>query len=168
MHNGAVEAGFNEEGDGSSPRRSEEVKVLVQCSFEELNALTTGAEQTLQVAAAFGGGAGVVAPPRELADVEALLARMDGDLELETLAEQRSVARALDLILAVLRERVDVTILEQYVGSEDAIAAYFDFAHVLTVSERVRLAGEEMEAVIELMSGAPATPEAAETITFPD
>ncbi len=142
--------------------------MLVQCSFEELSALTTGAEQTLQVAAAFGGGAGVVAPPRELADVEALLARMDGDLELETLAEQRSVARAIDLILAVLRERVDATILEQYVGSEDAVAAYFDFAHVLTVGERVRLAGEEMEAVIELMSGHPATDEAAEKITFPD
>ena len=142
--------------------------MLVRCTFEELSALTTGAEQTLEAAAAFGGGAGVAAPPRELADVEALLARADGDLELETLAEQRSVARAIELILALLRERVDATILEEYVGSEDAIAAYFDFAHVLTVGERVRLAGEEMEAVIELMSGAPATAEAARKISFPD
>ena len=142
--------------------------MLVRCTFEELSALTTGAEQTLEAAAAFGGGAGVAAPPRELADVEALLASADGDLELETLAEQRSVARAIDLILALLRERVDATILEEYVGSEDAIAAYFDFAHVLTVGERVRLAGEEMEAVIELMNGAPATAEAARKISFPD
>ncbi len=140
--------------------------MLVQCTFEEMTALTAGAEQTLQLAAALGGG--VAAPPRELADVEKLLARMDGDLDLDTLAEQRSVARAIELILAVLRERVDATILEQYVGSEDAVAAYFDFAHVLTVGERVRLAGEEMEAVIDLMSGGPATEEAAAKISFPD
>lgn len=139
--------------------------MLVQCSFEEMTALTAGAEQTLH-AAAFGGG--VAAPPRELADVEALLARLDGDLELDTLARQRSVARALDLILAVLHERMEVTILEQYVGSEDAVAAYFDFAHVLAFSERVRIAGEEMEAVIELMSQTPPTLEAAERISFPD
>ena len=141
--------------------------MLVLCTFEELTALTAGAEQTLE-AAALGGGIGVAAPPRELADVEALLARADGDLELETLAEQRSVARAIDLILSNLRERVDASILEEYVGSEDAVAAYFDFAHVLTLGERVRRAGEEMEAVIELMSGAPATGETARKISFPD
>ncbi len=124
--------------------------MLVQCTFEELSALTAGAEATLE-AAALGGG--VAAPPREVADVEALLARTDGDLELETLAELRSVERAVDLILAYLRERVDATILEQYVGAEDAVTAYFDFAHVLTFRERVRRAGEEMDAVRELMNG---------------
>ncbi len=124
--------------------------MLVQCTFEEMSALTAGAEATLE-AAALGGG--VAAPPREVADVEALLARTDGDLELETLAELRSVERAVDLILAYLRERVDATILEQYVGAEDAVTAYFDFAHVLTFRERVRRAGEEMDALMELMNG---------------
>ena len=124
--------------------------MLVQCTFEELSALTAGAEATLQVAAL---GGGVAAPPREVADVEALLARTDGDLELDTLVELRSVERAVDMILAHLRERVDATILEQYVGAEDAVAAYFDFAHVLTFRERVRRAGEEMEALLDLMKG---------------
>ena len=124
--------------------------MLVQCTFEELSALTAGAEATLEVAAL---GGGVAAPPRAVADVEALLARTDGDLELDTIVELRSVERAIDSILAHLRERVDGTILEQYVGAEDAVAAYFDFAHVLTFRERVRRAGEEMEALLELMKG---------------
>ncbi len=139
--------------------------MLVQCTFEELSALTAGAEATLQVAAL---GGGVAAPPREVADVEALLARTDGDLELETLVELRSVERALDLILAYLRERVDATILEQYVGAEDAVAAYFDFAHVLTFRERVRRAGEEMEAVFELMNGSVAEDDDARELRFPE
>ena len=124
--------------------------MLVQCTFEELSALTAGAEATLEVAAL---GGGVAAPPRAVADVEALLARTDGDLELDTLAELRSVERAVDTILAHLRERVDATILEQYVGAEEAVAAYFDFAHVLTFRERVRRAGGEMEALLDLMKG---------------
>ncbi|HEX9109378.1 MAG TPA: hypothetical protein VF832_19180 [Longimicrobiales bacterium] len=124
--------------------------MLVQCTFEELSALTAGAEATLEVAAL---GGGVAAPPRAVADVEALLARTDGDLELDTIVELRSVERAVDSILAHLRQRVDGTILEQYVGAEDAVAAYFDFAHVLTFRERVRRAGEEMEALLELMKG---------------
>ena len=141
-----AERGRKNEGNVAGGRS----KVLVQCTFEELSALTAGAEATLQVAAL---GGGVAAPPREVADVEALLARTDGDLELDTLVELRSVERALDLILAYLRERVDATILEQYVGAEDAVAAYFDFAHVLTFRERVRRAGEEMEALLDLMKG---------------
>ena len=141
--------------------------MFVRCTFEELTALTAGAERTL-LASAFAGDVGVAAPPRELADVEALLSRVTGDLTLQTLEEQRSVARAVDLILDTLREQVDATILEQFVGAEDAVVAYFDYAHVLTFHERVRRAGEQMEAVIELMTGAPPTGETAHTITFPD
>jgi hypothetical protein len=136
--------------------------VLVQCSFEELSALTAGAERARE--ATLGGG--VVAPPVELADVEALIPRLVGDLELHTLAEQRSVLRALDLILETLRNRMDVTILEQYVGAEDAVVAYFDYAHVLTTHERVRRAGERMEAIIELLTGAAATEESARQVAF--
>ncbi len=141
--------------------------MLVRCTFEELNALHTGAEQTL-LAAACGGGVGVAAPPRELAEVEALLSRDTDDILLDTLARQRQVARALQLIVDTLRDRVDATILEQYVGAEDAVIAFFDYAHVLTIWDRVRRAGEEMEGVIELMTGSPATPETAASITFPD
>jgi hypothetical protein len=140
---------------------------LVRCTYEELTALTAGAERTLQ-AAAIGGGVGVAAPPRELADVEALLARADGDIELRTLHEQRSVARALDLIVATLHGLMESSVLEAYVGAEEAVVAYFDYAHVLTFRERVRHVGEEMEAVIELMNGAPASPDVAREITFGD
>lgn len=141
--------------------------MFVRCTFEELTALTAAAERAL-LAAASGGSVSVAAPPRELDDVEALLSRADGDFDLETLAQQRSTARALDLILELLRERLDGTILEQFVGAEDAVVAYFDYAHVLTFRDRVRRAGEQMEAVIELMTGAPATEESARTTTFPD
>lgn len=141
--------------------------MLVRCTYEELTALTAGAERTLE-AAASGGGVGVAAPPRELADVEALLAHADGDLELRTLFDQRSVARALDLILATLHRLMESTVLEAYVGAEEAVVAYFDYAHVLTLRERVRHVGEEMEAVIELMSGSRATADVARGITFGD
>lgn len=141
--------------------------MLVRCTFEELTALTAAAEKAL-LAAASGGNVSVAAPPRELDDVEALLSRVDGDFDLDTLAQQRSATRALDLILDTLRERVDGTILEQFVGAEDAVIAYFDYAHVLTLRERVRRAGEQMEAVIELMTGAPPTEESVSSTTFPD
>lgn len=141
--------------------------MLVRCTYEELTALTAGAERTLE-AAASGGGVGVAAPPRELADVEALLARADGDLEFTTLHDQRSVARALDLILTTLHGLMESTVLEGYVGAEEAVVAYFDYAHVLTFRERVRHAGDEMEAMIDLMSGGPATSDNARQITFGD
>ncbi|MBX6364064.1 MAG: hypothetical protein IRZ00_09375 [Gemmatimonadetes bacterium] len=139
---------------------------MVRCSFEELAALTAGAERTLQTAAV--GGAGVVAPPQEIVDVEALLPRLTGDLDVRTLAEQRSLCRAVDLILETLRARMDETILEQYVGAEDAVVAYFDYAHVLTIRERIRRVGKEMEALIELITGAPPTEDSARRITFPE
>ncbi len=141
--------------------------MLVRCTFEELTAFTAAAERAL-LSAASAGNVSVAAPPRELDDVEALLSRVDGDFDLDTLAQQRSAARALDLILDELRERVDGTILEQFVGAEDAVIAYFDYAHVLTLRDRVRRAGEQMEAVIELMTGAPPTEESASSTTFPD
>ncbi|HET9982784.1 MAG TPA: hypothetical protein VFQ38_04340 [Longimicrobiales bacterium] len=140
--------------------------MLVRCSFEELAALTAGAERTVQTATL--GGAGVVAPPQELVDVEALLPRLSGDLDVRTLAEQRSLRRAVDLILETLRARMDETILEQYVGAEDAVVAYFDYAHVLTIRERIRRVGKEMEALIELITGAPASDDSARQVTFPE
>lgn len=125
--------------------------MLVRCTFEELTALVAGAEKTL--GSVFPLGVGVAAPPRELADVEAL-ANTDGDFELNTLEEQRQLARAIDLVLDTLRASVDASILEEYVGAENAVIAYFDYAHVLTVRDRVRRTGEEMEALFELMNGA--------------
>ena len=140
--------------------------MILHCDFEELAAVTAVARHSLAVAA--GGASSFASEPRSADDVEALLPRLTGDISIQSLEEQASVERALDFILAAARERVDQIILEQYVGAEDAVAAYFDFAYVLTVYERVRLMGIEMAALAELLTGHPVTAEAARDMQFPD
>jgi hypothetical protein len=138
--------------------------VILHCTFEELAALDSAARRTL----ASEEGAGVVAPPAALADVEALLPRLDSDLSVTALTDQNSVERALSLILDELRERMDRMVLEQHVGAEDSIVAYFDYAHVLTVYDRVQQMGKEMRGMIELMTGAHPNDDTARSISFPD
>jgi hypothetical protein len=48
------------------------------------------------------------------------------------------------------------------------VAAYFDFAHALSVQDRVRETGAEMVALIEVVTGRPATARVAATFLFPD
>ena len=67
--------------------------MILHCTFEELSAISAGAERVL--AEAGSGASVVVAPPEIVADVEALLPRLIGDLSLSTLAEQQSIARAI-------------------------------------------------------------------------
>lgn len=139
--------------------------MIVHCTFEELSALSSGAERVLS---AFDGGASVAAPPEAVADLEALYRRLNGDFAVATLAEQRRVQRALDFLVDELRERMEYVLLDQYVGAEDAVNAYFDFGYVLTVRDRVRGVGREMIALIELMTGGAPTEESARAVTFPD
>ena len=136
--------------------------MILHCSYEELNALTAGIERMLAEA----GRGGVAAPPDVLPDIEALAPRLTGDLDLESLAEQQSVERAIEAILAIARESVDEAILDQHPAAESAVQAYFDFAHTLTLYERVRLIGEEMRALIELMTGEPPSEETASSVQF--
>lgn len=138
--------------------------MIVSLSYEELTSLRDGAELALEPAPA---GAAVAAPTQEAAHVEALRAAT-GDLSLTTLEQQRHAERALELILAAARERMDALVLSQYVGSDDSVNAYFDYAYVLTVFERVRTAGRHMSAIIELVTGKPPTAESSADITFPD
>lgn len=139
--------------------------MILHCTFEELSALSSGAERVLS---AEEGQANVAAPPEAVAHLEALYPRLQGDLSINTLAEQRRVHSALEYLVLELRQRMERTVLERYVGADDAVNAYFDFANVLTVHERVRGMGREMTVLIELMTGAAPTPEAAATFTFPD
>jgi len=139
--------------------------VILYCTFEELSAMSAAAERVL--AEAGSGSTVVVAPPEIVADVEALLPRLDGDMSLTTLAEQQSVARAVTYIVAELKQRMDTAILEEHAASEFAVGAYFDYAHALTVQDRVIRVGAEMSAMIEVLTGRPPTAEITRTFEFP-
>ena len=51
---------------------------------------------------------------------------------------------------------------------DSAVSSYFLYAHALSVLHRVVELGQEMESLIEVMTGAPPTPELAATFRFPD
>lgn len=140
--------------------------MILRCTFEELTALESGARWVLGDAAT--GDAGVAAPPAEAAEIEALLPRLRGDLSLTTLEAQERAERAVGCIRRTLLERMDTFAVRQYPGAEDAVNAYFDYAHVMRVHERIRHIGQEMAAMIELMTGQPPTEESRRSVSFPD
>lgn len=138
--------------------------MILHCSFEELSALDDAAERVLEAAES----GGVAAPPEVLPDIEALVPRLGGDLDLDTLEDQSSVERAIEFLLAEARERTDSFILAENPSAESAVRSYFEYAHVLTVLDRVRRIGHEMRGLIELMTGKPPNDETATSITFED
>lgn len=141
--------------------------MLLRCNYEEMTALAHGARAFLARDPGEGGGV-VAAPPRSRAAVEALLPRLAGDVAVETLADQRVVEAALRTIVEYLHEEMDAVVVATHAADEDAVAAYFDYAHSLTVLSRAREMGREMAGVIELVTGAEPTPEVALTFQFPD
>ena len=140
--------------------------MILHCNYEELTALRFGARSVLAEDA--GSECSVLAPPESRDQVEALLARLEGELPLPTLWEVWQVAEAVEAILESLRLEMETQVLTAHAADENAVAAYFDFAHVLTVAQRLREMVSEMEALIELVTGVPATPEVARTFRFPD
>lgn len=141
--------------------------MILHCNFEELRALVAGAE--LLAGGVFAAPSAIVVAPIEgTALVEALLPRLTGDLSIATLADQRRVREAVAAICEQLHGRLDNTVLEYNPAHEEAVNLYFDYAHARTVLNRVDRIGAEMGAMIELITGAPATPESAETVMFPD
>ena len=140
--------------------------MILHCNFEELGALRKGAQSLLGHPPR--EGAPVVAPPEGREEVEALLPLLSGDLVFETLADQRSVLKGVMAIVTRLREDMEITILAAHPADETAVASYFLYAHALGVLNRVVEVGQEMEALIEIMTGTPASDEAAATFRFPD
>ena len=140
--------------------------MILDCTFEELSALCAGAERVL----AESGDSNVVvaAPPQVVADLEALVPRLVGDLSVSTLAEQRSVSRAVAFILLDCRQRMDSAVINAHPAGELAVAAYFEYANVLMLQDRLRRIGDQMTDLIELMTGASPSDEAARTVAFPD
>ncbi|MDP9348129.1 MAG: hypothetical protein M3P24_03155 [Gemmatimonadota bacterium] len=141
--------------------------MILHCNFEELRALSAGAEVVL--GAAVGSSDSPVAAPAEaMAQVEMLVPRLTGDLSVSTLAEQRMVRGAVALICESLHTRMDERILAYHPGHEEAVTLYFDYAHTRTVLDRVDRMGAEMGAIIELITGETATEETARGVTFSD
>ena len=139
--------------------------MILHCTYEELMALSATASRVMSAAE---GSSRVAAPPEALADVTYLQPQLRGDLTMATLEEQRMVERAVDYLLDEVRDRMNEYILMQHVGAEDATNAYFEYAHVYALRERVRGVGREMVAMIELMTGAPPTAESARSVSFAD
>lgn len=140
--------------------------MILTCNYEELIALREGARVLLDEGPR--ESCAVAAPPESRTRVEALLPRLDGDVGIETLAEQREVQVAVDAIVECLRSQMEAVITASHPAAEGAVAAYFDFAHALSVQSRLWEVESEMVALIELVTGQPATPETAVTFVFPD
>jgi len=139
--------------------------MILHCNFEELGALRQGANVLL--GGSRGGEAPVAAPPDGREELESLMPRLTGDLAIETLAEQRQISKAVTFIVGCLREEMDLFIMTEHPADESAVASYFLYAHALAVLKRLSDMGQEMEALIEVVTGVPATEEAAETFLFP-
>jgi hypothetical protein len=141
--------------------------MILHCSFEEIRALAAGAEFALSGTGP-GAGCAVAAPPEVATQIDGLLPRLTGDLEVSTLAEQMWMREVVALIRDGLRGRMKREILAHHPGHEDAVYLYFDYAHVLRVLDRLDRMGEGMRALIELVTGAPATLQVAASCGFPD
>jgi hypothetical protein len=137
--------------------------MILRMSYEEVAVLNSVTERLLS---AWGGG-GVAAPPEVLAELETH-APLRGDISVMTLAQQRRLMAAVDYVVEHLKGRMDTLVMELYVGAEDAVNAYFDYANALALRSRVAAMGREMVAMIELMTGEAPTEEMAELVTFAD
>ncbi len=140
--------------------------MILYFNYEELRALKAGAQTLLEGESGHCGS--VLAPPRSRAQVEALVPRLEGDISLPTLSELRAVSAAVEVLVTCLRVEMEATVLATHAADESAVAAYFDYAHALTVSRRLAEMATEMEALIELVTGEPVTAAAAADFRFPD
>lgn len=143
-----------------------ETTVILRFNYEELTALRAGAEVFLDQGET--GGGRVLAPSEEHARVQALLPLLEGDVSLSTLEDVRHVQAAVGAITAMLQAEMEAVVLATHPAGERAVSAYFDFAHVFTVANRLEEMAGEMEALIELVTGGAATAETARSFVFPD
>ena len=140
--------------------------MILRCNFEEISATTFGARAYL--GERMGADSPVAAPTATRCAVESLLSQFTGDLSITTLREQQEIQTALEAVVEFLRAGVDERVLATHAAAEEAVSAYFDFAHTLSVLGRVRTMGAEMRALIELMTGSSEIEEAHLDFAFPD
>ncbi len=141
-------------------------KVILHLNFEEIRALRAGGRALLEAGAQ--ASSAVLAPSVSRAVLEAFLPRLEGDLSLSTLSEVRRAERAVGAILDHLLVEMETAVVATHAADELAVAAYFDWAHALTVSARLADMATEMEAVIELVTGEEPDEGASRTFGFPD
>lgn len=140
--------------------------MILRCNYEEITALAAGGRSLLEGDAESRGR--VLAPEEGRARVEALLPRLVGDLNLGSLAEVWGVTLAVDTIVEHLRAEMEAVVVATHAADESAVAAYFDFAHALSVSHRIHEMAAEMEALIELVTGEAPDAETARAFRFPE
>lgn len=141
--------------------------MILHCNYEELRALA-GAAEMLAADAAAGDASFVAAPADALARVERLVPRLQGDMSIETLEDQRQVQDAVAFITRTLLARLDARVIETTPANEEAVNLYFDYAHARAVLARLEQMGAEMAAILELISGGGPTEKLASSVTFPD
>ena len=147
--------------------------MILRFNYEELRALSAGArallaremERAREVETPSLGGR---LSEGHRFGVEELPSGLEGDLSVHTLEELGAAREGVDAVVAFLRVEMETHVVATHVADEGAVAAYFDFAHVLTVAYRIGEMEAEMEALIELMTGAPPTAETRRTFRFPD
>ena len=133
-------------------------------SFEELAALGSCAERLLLANSVSGHG--IAAPPQLVADVEQFSHRLTGDIPIASLEDQRTLQLVVRNLLDRSRAAMDEAVIVQHAAAESAVAAYFEYAHVLTVSNRLAAIGEEMAALVHLMTGEDPESESGRRFSF--
>lgn len=144
--------------------------MILTCNYEELQALRHGADLLLQAGFAGAGEPVHELEPAERLRVEGLRSRLDGDLSIQTLAEQGELQAAMQRVVAALRAEMDARVLVSHPADEGAVASYFDFAHALSVLGRLEEIGRAMQAMVEIVSadGDPDDEQLAAELAFPD
>lgn len=153
-------------GTGTDRIEPEEV-VILDFNFEEIRALSAGAELLLDSRETRSSGT-VAAPPEAISHVALLKPRLNGALSIESLDEQRQVRRAVAAICQLLHDRMDEMVLQYHPAHEEAVAYYFDYAHAFGVLGRLDAMGVQMSAMIELITGSEPTDSTARMVSFPD
>ena len=76
--------------------------------------------------------------------------------------------RALSAVLEQMSAALEEKVIQFHPAHEEAVSLYFDYAHSFAVLTRLDEMGAEMNAMIELTTGHPATDVVAATYSFPD
>ena len=138
--------------------------MILTCNYEEITAVRHGALAFLD-----DKSPGVHrVDDLTRSSVVSLLERLTASVSLRTLSEQQDVEEPLSLVVEYLRTEVDLRVLAAHPAAEESVVAYFDFAHALSVLGRVREIGEEMEALVEVMTGAAPDESSLDAFVFPD